>query len=65
MTKERENEIKQMSRTEQEKLLFQLRAKYSAQPKAPNQPVAMLDARELVAANEEIDLLEEFLRDSE
>jgi hypothetical protein len=65
MTKERENEIRQMSRDEQEDLLFELRQKYGAQPVLPNQPIQTLNARELVAANEEIDLLEELLDSDE
>jgi hypothetical protein len=65
MTKERENEIRQMSRDEQEDLLFELRQKYSAQPVLPNQPAPMHNARALVAANEEIDLLEEVLYSDE
>lgn len=40
MTKERENEIRQLSRDEQEDLLFELRKKYSAQPVLPNQTSA-------------------------
>jgi hypothetical protein len=61
MTKERENEIRRMSRDEQEDLLFELRKKYSAQPVLRNQPAPMHNAKDLVAANEEIDLLEELL----
>ena len=65
MTKERENAIRQISRDEQKDLLSELRQKYGAQPVLPNQPVPMLDARELAAANEEIDLLEELLDSDE
>ena len=61
MTKERENEIRQMSHDEQENLLLELRKKYGMQPVLPNQPAPMHNAKDLVAANEEIDLLEELL----
>jgi hypothetical protein len=65
MTKERENEIRQMSRDEQEDLLFELRQKYGTQPVPHNQPAPMHNAKDLVAANEEIDLLEELLDSDE
>jgi len=65
VTKERENEITQMSRDEKEDLLSELRQKYGAQPVLPNQPIPTLNGRELAAANEEIDLLEELLYSDE
>jgi hypothetical protein len=65
MTKERDNEIRQMGREGQEALLFELRRKYSTQHVLPNQPTPMHNARELVAADEEIELLEKLLFDSE
>lgn len=65
MTKERENEIRQMSYDEQEALLFELRQKYGAQPILPNQPAPIHNAKDFVAANEEIDLLETLLYSDE
>ena len=65
MTNERENEIRQMSRDEQEDLLSELRQKYGAQPVLPNQTAPMHNAKDLVAANEEIDLLETLLYSDE
>lgn len=66
MTKERENEIRKMSREAQEVLLFELRQKYSSLPVAPNQPIPMNNVtKEFFSDNEEIDLLEELLRDSD
>jgi len=65
MTKERENEIRQMSRHEQEDLLSELRRKYGAQPVLPNQTAPMHNAKDLVPAYEEIDLLETLLSSDE
>jgi hypothetical protein len=65
MTKDRENEIKQMGREEQKDLLFALRRKNSSQVVPQNQPTPMHNARELVAVDEEIELLENLLNSEE
>ncbi len=65
MTKDRENEIRQMSRERQEALLNQLVHKYGGEFLAPGQAPTLHDARELAAADEERELLEELLKDSE
>jgi hypothetical protein len=65
MTKDRENEIKQMSRDEQKDLLFELRRKNSSQVVPQNQPTPMHNAREFVATDEEVELLETLLYSDE
>ena len=65
MSKERENEIRQMSREAQEAFLVELRQKYGSLPVAQNQSLPVHKAAKLVAANEQIDLLEKLLRVSE
>jgi hypothetical protein len=65
MTKERENEIRQMSRETQESLLFELREISSLEQVFPCEPTpAVCDTREVISTDEEIELLEELLRES-
>ena len=65
MTKERENEIRQMSRGSQEALLFELREMSSLEQVFPYEPIPACDTREVISTDEEIELLEELLRESE
>jgi hypothetical protein len=65
MTKERENEIRQMSRETQEALLFELRQMSSLEQVYPYEPIPTCDPREVISTDEEIELLEELLREPE
>jgi hypothetical protein len=65
MTKERENEIRQMSRGTQEALLFELRQMSSLEQVYPCEPTPTCDTREVISTDEEIELLEELLREPE
>jgi hypothetical protein len=65
MTEERENEIRRMSREQQEDLYRELMDKYGAKFVAPGEAPPMHDARKLAAAEEERELLDKLLSESE